>query len=332
MSAPSPPFFENEIDNEYWSRELQALREVNLIENAEQDTSPYDAQQTEQATQDPQDSLDESPEDESPEDETLWGQPGSSLSPPPSPPPSQSTLALPVPAPPVITGVTEPQTAPPAPFGPEMVANKVLDESIAPKLPKAPQPKKSRAAAKRVPKQKAPKRARNGRDKQPKRITPNQQQKLWDQQGAAMFARLREQQAAEATKAAAGPLHQLPVGGYYPPVASSVYQQPPVPTAAFGAYVPSPALSLPLPPPLPLPPAPPLALAPHLAPPPPPPAPSFPQISPTSMDPGMMPVGQGSEAAIWQPFAPQQQDMDQQVDNLIQSALEEVLKSLGFRS
>ncbi|KAF5664837.1 hypothetical protein FDENT_12760 [Fusarium denticulatum] len=332
-TPPTSPFFENEMDNEYWSRELEALGDINLMDNAEQDALLYEAQQTEQAVQDPQDSLDESPEDESPEDESpedespedesaederLWGSPSPPSPPPsplPSPLPSQPGLVFPVPAPPAVTGVTEPQTtAPPAPFDADVAADNTL-EGFIPELPMA-QPKQPRADAKRVPKQKAPKRIPNRVAKPPKHLSANQQQRQWDQEGMARLTRLRNEEAAKAAAAQLvngapgqlyGPVqfctncgHNLsqatsvycpPAGGYRSQAAGPVNQQPPVPTAPFTAYAPAPAPAL--------------ALAPHLAPP-----PSWPQIPTTSMYPGIMPVGQGSEAATWQPFAtPEQQAM-----------------------
>ncbi|PNP61572.1 hypothetical protein FNYG_13722 [Fusarium nygamai] len=319
MSTPPPSsFFELEMANEEWYHKLKDVQEANEMENAEQDTRLYEAQQTEQAVQDP-DSLDESPEDA-----TLWGPPPtpSPPSPPPSsPPPSQPGLPLPVPAPvpvpPVVTGGIEPQTtAPPAPFGPDMVANELL---------KAPQPKQPRAAAKKVPKQQAPKRVPNRVAKPPNRLSANQQQKQWDREGMARLNRRRsDQAAAKAAEEAAAMMasgkatqpdqlygqnqfcrscgQNLPQaagpGVYYSQAAGPVYQQPPVPPAPFAAYAPAPAPAL--------------SPAPHLAPPPPPPPPpSYPQI-PGSTDPGIMLMEQGSEAATWQPFPmPQQQAMYQ---------------------
>lgn len=311
---------EPEMTNNEWYHLLKDVREVNEVENAEQDTRLYEAQQTEQAVQGP-DSLDESPEDQS-----LWGSP--LPIPPLSPPAHSHGLALPI----------------PAPLGPDMVVNNVPDEGTARELIGAPRPKQPRAAAKRVPKQQGPKRVPNGVGKPPKRLSVNQQQRQWDWERMAELRRQQDDQApakaaammasgitatqpgqlygqnqfckncgqspSQATSVYCPPVlgHCPPAGPgvYYSQAAGPVYQQPPVPPAPFAAYAPAPApapashLAPPPPPPpvLSLPPAP------HLAPPP----PSYPQIPTTFGDPGNTLVGQGSEAATRQPL-PQQQAM-----------------------
>ncbi|KAF5569256.1 hypothetical protein FPANT_13948, partial [Fusarium pseudoanthophilum] len=252
MSTPTlPSSFESELTNEELYHVLKYLREVSEMENADQDTRLYEAQQTEQAVQGP-DSLSESLEHVS-----LWGSP---------PPPSKSGLALPIPAPPappVVLGGAEPQTtAPPAPFGPDMVANNVPDESIAPELIGAPRPKQCRAAAKRVPKQQAPKRGPKRGPKPPKPLSANQLQKKLDREGmkrlrqrqadlaAAMMAtqpgQLYGQNLSQATSVFCPPTpgYCPPTGPgvYYPQATGPVYQQPPVSPARFAAYAPAPAL------------------------------------------------------------------------------------------
>ncbi|KAF5624011.1 uncharacterized protein FTJAE_10448, partial [Fusarium tjaetaba] len=95
MSTPTrSSSLESELENEEWYHIFKDIREVNEMENAEQDTRLHEAQQTEQAVQGP-DSLDESAEDAD-----LRGSP---------PPPYKPGLALPIPAPPVVPGGAEPQ-------------------------------------------------------------------------------------------------------------------------------------------------------------------------------------------------------------------------------
>ncbi|KAF5705500.1 hypothetical protein FMUND_12079, partial [Fusarium mundagurra] len=197
-TPPSSSVSYVETENEYYCRQFQTILEITAWDNAEQDTGLYEAQQTEQAVQDPG-SMDESPDDESPEDPTLFGALGSPLfSLPPTPPPSQPALALPVTPPPVVTELVIPevptllgstpnplpsplpsQPAPVLPIpAPPVVTGDTEPQTTAPPFnEESRRPKQSRAPAKRVPKQQAPKRANKRVAKPSKPLSANKLQK-----------------------------------------------------------------------------------------------------------------------------------------------------------